>query len=126
MGVTIDDATRVDGPCGLPAPRGLEAWRLEAGGQEFALLELPAPPDGTAAARRLIVGAAGAHAPLSGAEADVLRAILEGRSNGDIARSRGTTARTVANQVASIFRKLGVRSRLELCAVAVSAARGGA
>jgi DNA-binding NarL/FixJ family response regulator len=44
--------------------------------------------------------------------------MLEGRSNAEIARDRGTCARTVANQIASMFRKLGVQSRAELAATA--------
>ena len=42
--------------------------------------------------------------------------VLAGLANAAIARRRGTSARTVANQVASIFRKLGVQSRAELAA----------
>ena len=55
-------------------------------------------------------------ANLSSAESYVLRHILAGRSNAEIAGLRGCSARTIANQVASLFRKLGVRSRLELVA----------
>jgi DNA-binding CsgD family transcriptional regulator len=55
---------------------------------------------------------------LSSAESDVARHILAGRSNSEIAALRRCSARTVANQVASLFRKLGVRSRLELVALA--------
>ena len=42
--------------------------------------------------------------------------IARGGSNAQIARARGTSARTVANQVASVFVKLGVASRRELLA----------
>jgi len=52
---------------------------------------------------------------LSAAERQVLRLVLEGRSNAEIGSARATSQRTVANQVASIFRKLGVASRRELC-----------
>jgi DNA-binding CsgD family transcriptional regulator len=55
---------------------------------------------------------------LSLAESDVARHILAGRSNSEIAALRRCSTRTVANQVASLFRKLGVRSRLELVALA--------
>ncbi len=55
---------------------------------------------------------------LSSAETDVARHILAGRSNSEIAALRRCSTRTVANQVASLFRKLGVRSRLELVALA--------
>ena len=53
---------------------------------------------------------------LTAAELVVLRGIFAGKSNGEIARDRGTSPRTIANQVASIFRKHGVRSRSELVA----------
>ena len=53
---------------------------------------------------------------LSSAERDVLALTLGGQSNASIARARGTAARTVANQLSSIFRKLGVVSRAELVA----------
>jgi DNA-binding CsgD family transcriptional regulator len=55
---------------------------------------------------------------LSSAESDVARHVLEGRSNSEIAALRRCSTRTVANQVASLFRKLGVRSRLEFVALA--------
>jgi DNA-binding CsgD family transcriptional regulator len=53
-------------------------------------------------------------ATLTPAESEVAAHVLEGRSNAEIARLRGSSERTVANQVASLYRKLGVRSRLEL------------
>ncbi len=37
-------------------------------------------------------------------------------ANAQIAAARGTATRTVANQVARLFQKLGVRSRAELVA----------
>jgi len=48
------------------------------------------------------------------AERAVVDAVASGRSNAEIARLRGTSARTVANQLASVFRKLGVGTRHEL------------
>ncbi len=50
---------------------------------------------------------------LSAAERIVALALLEGLSNSQIAKVRKTSVRTVANQVASLFQKLGVRSRAE-------------
>jgi DNA-binding CsgD family transcriptional regulator len=55
---------------------------------------------------------------LTSAESDVARYVLAGRSNSEIAALRRCSTRTVANQVASLFHKLGVRSRLELVALA--------
>ncbi len=57
---------------------------------------------------------ASSRSPLSEAELAVKEALLRGESNAEIAHARGTSVRTVANQVASLFRKLGVRSRAEL------------
>lgn len=51
---------------------------------------------------------------LAPGEREVLRLLLAGLSNTDIATARGTSARTIANQVASLLKKLGARSRYEL------------
>jgi DNA-binding CsgD family transcriptional regulator len=80
-------------PCNLVA--------LESDDGSFAVLSFTLP-DRAARAR------------LSPAEAEVVRLVLAGQTNRSIATLRGTTPRTVANQIASIFRKLGVSSRLEL------------
>ncbi len=82
------------------APR---AWEVVVDGAPYVLFEWPceAPFDA---------------ASLTDAERDVLSGILNGESNAEIARRRRSRPRTVANQVASIFRKLGVSSRLELIA----------
>ncbi|MFT3913713.1 MAG: helix-turn-helix transcriptional regulator [Anaeromyxobacteraceae bacterium] len=95
--------SRSASPARLSAPRGLVAWRI-AGEEDVALLEwptaAPATPDG-----------------LTEAEREVLGLVREGLSNADIARRRGRSVRTVANQIASIFAKCGVRSRAELFAL---------
>ncbi len=51
---------------------------------------------------------------LTEAERDIARRLCAGSSNREIARARGTSARTVANQVSKLLRKLGVGSRLEV------------
>jgi len=51
---------------------------------------------------------------LSAAEQDVLVALVGGATNREIAARRCVSERTVANQVASILRKVGVTSRVEL------------
>jgi len=53
---------------------------------------------------------------LGAAEREVLCHLLDGKSNAEIAHLRGTSLRTVANQIASVFRKLGVVSRAEIAA----------
>lgn len=55
-------------------------------------------------------------AGLSAAENEVLALLLDGYDNASIAAARKTSPRTTANQVSSIFRKLGVASRAELAA----------
>jgi DNA-binding NarL/FixJ family response regulator len=52
--------------------------------------------------------------------------MLEGWSNGQIARHRNRSDRTVANQVACAFKKLGIGSRAELYARAGEWVLGGA
>lgn len=53
---------------------------------------------------------------LSEAECDVVRAACRGSSSAAIAAERGTSRRTVDNQLSAIYRKLGVHSRTELAA----------
>jgi DNA-binding CsgD family transcriptional regulator len=53
---------------------------------------------------------------LTRSEREVVRAVLAGASRAEVARVRGTSRNTVANILASAFRKLGVNSRLELAA----------
>ena len=57
-----------------------------------------------------------ADAPLSRAEQNVIELLLRGLSYRQIAEQRGRSVRTVAKQVASAFKKLGVSSRAELAA----------
>ncbi len=51
---------------------------------------------------------------LTAAEREVLRVLITGVPNARIAAARGTSIRTVANQVRRVFAKLGVSSRGEL------------
>jgi DNA-binding CsgD family transcriptional regulator len=53
-------------------------------------------------------------AGLSAAERDVARRVSAGWSNRQIADSRGVSHNTVGNQLATIYRKLGIRDRHEL------------
>lgn len=54
---------------------------------------------------------------LTAAEREVVTLILDGKSNAAIAKARGVAVRTVANQVASILRKMRVGSRSALLAL---------
>ena len=85
---------------------GLAAWRFDVGKDAYALLECPMPPTAETVCGRL-----------TPAEREVARLIAAGTSNVEIARRRRSSPRTVANQAATIFRKLGVTSRLGLYAL---------
>lgn len=55
--------------------------------------------------------------PLSDAERAIVTGILGGKRVAAIARERGTSPRTVSNQIANVYRKLGVSSRREVLAL---------
>ena len=59
---------------------------------------------------------------ISPAEVSVLRGLVEGCSHAEIARRRGTSTRTIANQVASVFQRLAVSGRNELVHLAFALA----
>ncbi len=84
--------------------RSKDAFDLEFRGERLVVISLPADVGDrldalTAAERAVVLDACG------------------GLSNAAIARKRKRSARTVANQLASAYRKLGVASRTELVAV---------
>jgi DNA-binding NarL/FixJ family response regulator len=79
----------------------LRSSRLELWGAQYVVLSYPAqrkalPADSTAAEREV--------------------ALLIGRGffSAEIAAARGVALRTVANQVAALFRKLGASSRVDV------------
>ena len=92
---------------GPPSPGDLDARTFSIGSDDYLVLSLSASMSrsGPEAAGRL-----------TQAERDIVRQIIEGHSNSSIARSRGTSPRTIANQITAIYRKLCVRSRRELAA----------
>ncbi len=51
---------------------------------------------------------------LSAGELAVASLLVEGKSYVEIARRRGSAVRTVANQIASVYRKLGISGRIDL------------
>lgn len=93
-----------------PAMRG----EFTLHGRRFVALAAPSrrPP----AAGRSPAEHAADRAALSRTELEVALLAATGASNAAIAAERGVSARTVANQLASAFRKLGVGSRFELAA----------
>ncbi|HTB74283.1 MAG TPA: helix-turn-helix transcriptional regulator [Polyangiaceae bacterium] len=87
-------------------PEGLEARSFKIEADEYVLLSFPV--------RALRVSGG---ARLSPSERDIVARVLRGQSNRAIASDRRTSPRTVANQLAAIYSKLGVRSRRELAAI---------
>ena len=88
-------------PLGTVAPDDLDVTWLQIDGERFAVLTHP-------------VQSAAALEMLTPAERDVVALVVSGCSNAEVAARRRTSAHTVANQMAAIFRKLGVGSRREL------------
>ncbi|HEX9050901.1 MAG TPA: LuxR C-terminal-related transcriptional regulator [Anaeromyxobacter sp.] len=89
----------------IEPPQDLVVREFDADGERFALFEWASATPSAAAL-----------AALTPAEAAVAALAAAGHSNAQIAGARRAATRTVANQLASAFRKLGVRSRAELCA----------
>lgn len=87
----------------MPRQGELEVRTFRVGNEHFALLGLP----------ELLPEQC---AKLTPAEREVVAAVLRGVSNAALARARRVSVRTIANQLASVFSKLGVRSRSELAA----------
>jgi DNA-binding NarL/FixJ family response regulator len=81
--------------------RPVDVFDLALGGERLVVISIPAGEGQT------VEG-------LTRAERAVARGVLSGWSNAEIARRRRSSPRTVANQLASIYRKLGVSSRAEL------------
>ncbi|HEX6245181.1 MAG TPA: helix-turn-helix transcriptional regulator [Polyangiales bacterium] len=87
----------------LPAPEGLRQSAIALDAEEYWVLRYPL------CAWELPGG-------LTAAEQEIALAILAGHSRREVARARGTSVRTVSNLLSQVFRKLGVRSRIELAA----------
>ncbi|NRD43929.1 response regulator transcription factor [Corallococcus exiguus] len=88
-------------PYPAPSSPHVRAWKLKVSGEIFAVISLP-------------MGLGPHLAALTSAERSVVEHVLRGDSNKQIAHSRGTAVRTVANQLAAIYQKLGIASRSDL------------
>lgn len=64
-----------------------------------------------------VTGRLGNATALSPGEREVTELLLSGCSYREIAERRNRSVRTIANQIASAFKKLGVSSRAELAAL---------
>jgi DNA-binding CsgD family transcriptional regulator len=89
------------------APEGARVSRLSDGSTEYGVVSMPRPEQ-----RFELI--------LTLAEYEVLCFLVEGWSYARIAFTRKTSVRTVANQVASVFRRLGVSGRSELISLLVA------
>lgn len=91
---------------GISAPASFEITRFTLGAEEYLAVSFPVcgereaePPDA---------------APLTQSEREICMLVLAGLSNSEIGRRRGTSPHTIANQVAALYRKLGIGSRRAL------------
>ncbi len=86
----------------IPLPRGTIIRSFIHDGAEYTVILAPQPMPGSAPTS------------LTEAERTVADLALRSLSNEEIGAIRGTSARTVANQLQSLYRKLKIGSRLEL------------
>ena len=91
------------GPVRSVGPPAATVVPVSVGGLRGLIIELPCEPDDLPTC-------------LTQAERAVVTLVLEGHSNREIADARRARYRTVANQLAAIYKKLGVASRTELVA----------
>jgi DNA-binding NarL/FixJ family response regulator len=91
----------------LAPPADLEVTSFKIDSEEYVVLAFNAPTkqENVEGPKRL-----------TASERAVMALVLQGRTNAEIARARGTSASTIANQVSMLYRKLGVSSRRELYA----------
>lgn len=82
----------------IALPEGARVTHL---GPDLAVIDFPVPV--------AILPAA-----LTDAEQEVALLVFQGATDEQIAAKRGSSAKTVSNQLGSIFRKLGVSSRAQL------------
>jgi DNA-binding CsgD family transcriptional regulator len=85
----------------------LRVARITMGEHELAILSVPLR----------------ATVELTHAEREIVGRVAAGESDRQIASARGTSPRTVANQLRTLFRRLGVSSRAELLSRIFAAGR---
>jgi DNA-binding CsgD family transcriptional regulator len=86
-------------------PPDLEVTSFSVGDREYAIFRFDVAEPGEPPP---------SPANMTAAEWAVVRLVVDGRSNQDIATERGVAVRTIINQLSSVYRKLGVNSRTEL------------
>jgi DNA-binding CsgD family transcriptional regulator len=125
VAATIGDCLRAMGVQGgtsrvpLLLVLALHALRGKAGGLDVKVESLPVV-DG----EREVIVSGRLDEPLrdelTASELAVIRLLLEGKTHAEMAAARSTSVRTIANQIASAYRKLGVSGRMELLCHLVS------
>jgi non-specific serine/threonine protein kinase len=100
----------------LGEPRIRAAWEE---GRALTLADAIAEANTIGAEQAVTVPAHDGTLSLTAREMDVLRLLVEGRSDKEIAATLFIGARTVQTHVANLFAKLGVNTRAEAAAVAV-------
>jgi DNA-binding NarL/FixJ family response regulator len=89
------------------APSTLEAYSFAIDADEYVILTFPLPRE---------PGTSDSYDALTQSERGVVELVMQGWSNSRIAAERGTSSRTIANQLSAAYRKLGVQSRRQLIA----------
>jgi DNA-binding NarL/FixJ family response regulator len=100
----------------LRVPPDLRAFRFRLASEDFALISFD-PRGAERTAVRLDA--------LSPSQRQIAELAAKGWSNAKIANARATSIRTVENQIADVYRKLGLRSRRGLAALGLAANGGG-
>lgn len=90
---------------GASPPTGLSGVRMRTSGETYVVLSFPIEPSPELPTE------------LTQAERAIVELLLQGKRPPEIARRRNVSQRTVANQLQSVYRKLGVSSRGELASL---------
>ena len=99
-----------------PLPEDLESAEIAIDGVVYRVLSHPIESGASTEGGPVPSFGGLAGVDLTAAERDIVARILAGSSHADIARSRGTSPRTVSKQVEALYRKVGVQSRAQLVA----------
>lgn len=95
-------------------PAILSALRLVLCGEKFFPAELINPGGGFPAAGPASAEPAGPFAALGDRERDVVRLLLEGKANKEIARALGVEEITVKKRLSRVYRQFGVENKVQL------------
>jgi DNA-binding CsgD family transcriptional regulator len=101
-----------------PAAEGVSVTRFEHDGETLIVFSLPQDELGIVDPAMMEDPSASPWQVLTPAQLEVVRLAIAGRSNRAIARLRGTATGTVAKQLETAYRRLGINSRRELMVLA--------